>query len=168
MSILNKEKLLIGIALKPHGIKGEVKVFSLVDNIDIFKTIDNVWYDSKKLKISNVRIFNDYVYLTFLDINTRNDAESIRGELYVDRTNLPKLGKDRHYIVDLIGLDVYIDDEKVGNISDIFNCKANDVIVVSGKENFMFPFLNKVIISLDDKKIVLSKSILQEIAVYNK
>ncbi|MGI6593886.1 MAG: ribosome maturation factor RimM [Christensenellales bacterium] len=166
MSTSRKDKLLIGFALKPHGVKGEVRVFSLADNKDVFKTIDSIWFDSQNLKIAKARSTVEHVYLTFENINTRDDAEAIRGELYVDRDKLPRIDKDRYYIVDLIGLDVYIEEEKVGQISQVLNYKANDVVVVSGNRNFMFPFLSKVILKISDEKIVLSKSILEEIAVY--
>ena len=51
--------------------------------------------------------------------------------LYVDRSEALPLGEDEYFVGDLIGCDVFLeDDSKLGVIKDVLITGANDVYVV--------------------------------------
>ena len=65
-----------------------------------------------------------------------------------------------YYIADLIGLEVYTDqNEYLGKVDDIFNTKSNDVYVIKDDlgKNKLLPGIPEVIkeISLEDGKIIV-------------
>lgn len=161
------DNLVAAIAIKPHGIKGEVKVINLTDSPKILKSITFLWFNNIEYKVESVTQNKEFFNIKLKGINNRNDAELIRGELYVCRTNLSGLAKDRYYIQDLIGLDVYVEKEKIGQITDVLQCKSADVICVSGAPDFMFPFLKNVVLEQTSTHLLLDKDKLAECAVYN-
>src|SRR3712207_7804889 len=50
---------LVGQISKPHGIKGEVKVFPLTDDIKRFKKLDYVIINDEEFKIESCKLQND-------------------------------------------------------------------------------------------------------------
>ena len=72
--------------------------------------------------------------------------------LYADRNDLGELPDGVYYIVDLIGLKVYTeDDEYIGEIADVFNAGASDIYDVKreGKKNLLLPVIDEVVKSVD-------------------
>ena len=72
------------------------------------------------------------VLLKIKGIENMEDAEKLKGlYLKIDRKDAKKLPEGTYFIADLIGLDVYSDEnELLGKLEDIFNSGANDVYVV--------------------------------------
>lgn len=70
---------LIGYILKPQGLKGEVKVESVTSYLERFNRLDRVFLQLKEKKqaysIENVRVSDRFVYLKFIEINSRDDAD---------------------------------------------------------------------------------------------
>lgn len=143
-------RITIGKIIGAHGIKGEIKVFPLTDNVRRFNKLKKCYVgkedaDGKLYEVSKARVDRGNALLTFAGIDDRDEAEKLKGLfISVDREDAVKIPKDRYFIVDLIGLDV-IDDERgsLGKISDVWNTGANDVISVkrSGKKELLIPFL---------------------------
>ena len=101
------------------------------------------------------------VLIKIKGIETIEDAEKLRNfYLEVDRDDEPELEEGKYYIVDLIGLDVYTDENVfLGIVEDIFNTGSNDIYVVkneNGKE-ILLPGIDDVIknIDLENKKITV-------------
>ena len=129
----------IGQIVNTRGLKGEVKVNSY----------------------SEVSYTKNQVILKLKNVDTIEEAEKLRNStILVDRESLDELPEDVYYIADLIGLDVYTDEnEYLGKVDDIFNTKSNDVYVVKddlGKSKLL-PGIPEVIkeISLEDGKIIV-------------
>ena len=80
-----------------------------------------------------------------------------RKTLYTEKTPLPE---GRYYIKDLIGLEVYENDEKLGVLTDVFNTGANDIYEVKTNDgkNIYLPVIDGVIgdVDLENKKIFVT------------
>ena len=68
--------------------------------------------------------------------------------------------KGVYYIVDLLGLEVYTDNnELLGTVDDIFNTGSNDIYVVKDElgKQILLPGISEVIkeINLEKKKIIV-------------
>lgn len=163
------DKILVGIIIKPQGIKGELKVAPLTDDINRFKKLKKVYIDGNELKILNVRISNDELFIFLERVNTRNDAENFKDkEIYIAREDLV-LEEGRFLIADLIGFIVKFENgEVLGKLSDVLQYAKIDTYVVQGEKEYMFPALDDVIIAIDEKKklITLNKERFDEVAVY--
>ena len=135
--------LQVGAITSTHGIAGEVKVFPTTDDPKRFKKLKSVLLDTgrgmKELQIVQVKFFKNMVILKFKDHDKIEDVMTYKGKnLYVTRENAVKLKKDEYFIADLIGMQVYDEEDNcLGELTDVMQTGANDVYVVEmadGKE----------------------------------
>lgn len=167
------EYLTIGQLINTHGVKGELKATALTDNPDRFKELKWVYIQKQnetleKYKIAGVKFFKHFVILKFEGIDSIEAAEKLKG-LYmkVDRENAVKLPKDSFFITDIIGLNVYDENNTLlGKLTDVIQTGSNDVYTVkddSGKE-ILIPALRSVVkeVSIQDGRIsvILPKGLL--------
>lgn len=157
------DKLKVGLIVKPQGIKGEVKIQPLTDDINRFKNLKEVIIDDKNYRVLKAVIGGGTVFLTISGISDRNTAETFRGKfLYVTRENAVPLEEGRYFIADIIGCELVNDKgETLGQITDVTPNRV-DVITVKKTDGkiMRFPFLNDLVIDVDiinQKMIVLAK-----------
>ena len=168
------EMIEIAKAVKPHGIKGEVKLLHFCDGPESFDFETVYVKEGQKfnpVKVLNIRYDSKSVYVKLDIVKTRNDAEDIRGTLfYVEKGDYKSLPDDAFMLRDLVGIDVYDEDNnKLGQLKEILQNGAADVYVVKSKEKgFMFPALKHVIksIDIDKKALIVDKKALSEVCVY--
>jgi len=162
-----EEYLEIGQIVSTHGVAGTLKVKPLTDDIKRFSKLKKVYISEKsglvEYSIKEVRYNKNMVLLTLKNIDTIEKAESYR-EMYlkIHRSDSVKLPKDSYFIVDLIGLEVYNEEDNtlLGNIEDIYNTGSNDIYVVkenqTGKQ-ILLPAIKDVIkkVDIEEKKIIV-------------
>ena len=150
----------VGAITQTHGIKGEVKVFPLTDDISRFKNMKNLLLDAgkegyKTLEVESVRQQKNIVILKFKGIDNINDIEKYKGRgLYVTKENRVSLKKDEYFIADLIGVKVYLDTDKdtvFGTITDVLQTGANDVyeIEMTDGKSILVPAIKDCILNVD-------------------
>ena len=105
------------------------------------------------LEIEGVKFFKQFVILKFKGFDNINDIERYKGKnLYVTRENAVKLKRDEYFIADLIGLEVYDeDDQHLGMLTNVIETGANDVYEVKfedGRE-VLFPAIKQCILDVD-------------------
>lgn len=165
--------VLIGKIVKAQGIKGEVKVMPITSDINRFKKLSYCLIDNKRYDVTHARIgIDNFAYLTFEQIKDRNGAELLRNkEIFVNKEDRIKLNPNEFFIDDLMGsLVVGEDNEEIGEIINVENYGATDILTVSigMGMSFAFPLLNDVIVSFDENKKVLTvnKEKLNEVKVW--
>ena len=154
----NSSKLIpIGEIIKPHGIKGELKILlyneesrSLNNNINIF--LGKSSKDNLKYKIE--RIFYSFKKnrLKLFEINTINEAELLRGLfIHIPRTDFPNLEENEFYLNDLLDFRlVDLKNNVYGQVIDVLHLPANDVLVVKLKdEEHLVPLIKDVVKKVD-------------------
>ena len=142
-----------------------VKVKPFTDNIERFDELEKVYIENKKGKkeyeIEEVKYHKNMVLIKFKGIENPEDANLLRESyLLVDRANEKPLEEGTYYIVDMIGLDVYTDEnELLGKLEDIFNTGSNDIYVVKNElgKQILLPAIDDVLkeIDMDNKKVVV-------------
>lgn len=158
----------VGAITQTHGIKGEVKVFPLTDDISRFKNMKNLLLDGGRdgyinLEVENVRQQKNLVILKFKGIDNINDIEKYKGHgLFVTKENRVELKEDEYFIADLIGVSVYLDTDEntiFGEITDVLQTGANDVyeINMSNNKTVLVPAIKDCIKSVDmaSKKMII-------------
>ena len=126
----------IGQIVNTFGIKGMVKVKPFTDNIERFSNLEKIYIKNKsgqtEYKIQEVKYHKNMVLIKFEGIENPEQADLLRNSyLIVDRETEEPLEAGRYYIVDMIGLDVFTDDnEYLGKLEDIYNTGSNDIYVV--------------------------------------
>ncbi len=150
----------IGKIIGTFGIKGELKVFSESDFIDQrFKKGNELILKSNKseltVKISSFRIHKNNVLITINNLLNINDVEKyINYDIYTIQEL--ELDEDDYYIDDLIGLEVYNEQNiLIGKVVDVISIPSNDILEVETKDKkILIPFINDYIIEINDKIII--------------
>lgn len=165
------DKITVGQIIKAFGIKGEVKVKPITDDVMRFKKLRLVYIGETPYKIIACRIAEGFVYLSFIGVSDRNMAEDLVGKmLEIDRINAIELEEGRYFIADMIGCKVILSDGKnIGTIIDVAQYGAADVITVKdGDKVCRFPFIKKLNSSFDIENKVMNAdaNVFFEVCVY--
>ncbi len=166
-----QDTIRIGLIVKPQGIRGEVKIQPLTDDINRFKNLKEVIIDGKNYRVTSAVIGGGTVFLSLFGVSDRNTAETFRGKyLNVTRENAIPLEEGRYFIVDIVGCNVFTDDgNEIGAVIDVFSSRTDVFTVkcVDGR-TLRFPFLKDLVLSVDvfEKKIVVSSKRLSEVSCY--
>ena len=164
------KEIIVGKVIGARGIKGQLKIRSESDNPNRFTTNTEIFIDNKKYTINKVD--NDekkqLIYINITNINDRNSAEKVIGELIkVPISSLPNLSdKNTYYYFQIIGLDVMDEsNNKIGIVADIMPNVNNDnyIIKTSDNKELIIPskseWIKKIDICNNIIKIVLPKYI---------
>lgn len=147
----------MGAITQTHGLRGEVKVFPTTDDAKRFKKLKEVILDTGKekkvLEIEGVKFFKQFVILKFKGFDDINDIERYKGKcLYVTRENAVKLKKDEYFIADLIGIQIYDEnDGYMGILKDVIVTGANDVydIALENGRRLLLPAIRQCVLAVD-------------------
>ncbi len=147
--------ILIGKIQKPHGVDGDLTVFSISDESERFSPGNTVWIgeDHTEYKIQSRRFADRTQIIHFRGLNTPEVAGLLRNQLiYTKQSMLPDLPEGEFYHFQLIGLTVLDENGvKIGVLNEVLTTGANDVYLVidaDGQEH-LFPAIKSVIIRTD-------------------
>ena len=163
------KKIVIGEVLKPQGIRGEVKIKPLIDDVSDLKSVKKVFIGDTEYKILSARADSQAAYLALSGVADRNAAEFLRGkEVLADRADLPALEEGRYYIVDIIGCDAVTESgERIGEITDVLPAHTDIYVLKNGEKEYMFPAADGVVLGADIEKktVTVNKKRLSEVIV---
>ncbi len=167
--------LRVGLILKPHGVKGAVKVLPLTDDADRFLKLKSAFLEQKEgftpvsVVCEGVRGGKE-VYLSLSGYETREDAALLRDVyLCVDREHALKLPEGRYFVTDIIGCEVFSTDGALyGKVEEVLQNGAADVYVIRGEKTLLVPALKKLlsVVDTEAKKIVLVSEVLEEVGLF--
>ena len=85
-----EDLLQVGAIAQTHGIRGEVKVFPMTDDVRRFQKLKEIILDTGKekmtLEIESVKYFKKFVILKFKGFDNINDIERYKGKCRKTRT----------------------------------------------------------------------------------
>jgi 16S rRNA processing protein RimM len=158
--------LALGRVLRPHGVRGELRVSTITDYPERVAELETVFLsrdvegaDAKPYLIESVRLHQDYILIKFENVPDRNAAERLR-DLYVlvDIEHAVPLDDDEVYLYELIGLTVKLEDGTVlGTLTDIMETGANDVYVINSDTHgsILIPAHDETIVEIDlDEEVI--------------
>ena len=152
-------RLEVGKIINTHGLKGEVKIVTWTDSPDVFEDLEYVFAKRKKedikLTVKNIKYQKNNIIVKFAEIDSIDEAQTFKNSiLTADRDMLGELPEGVYYIADLIGCEVFDENNnKLGEISDVFNTGAKDIYSVSRPQNkdLLIPVIDETIINVDIK-----------------
>ena len=165
MSIV-PEYLILGEILRPHGIRGELRMKILTDYPERIPRLNAIglgaYPDEGEItfyKVQAMRMHKGYGLLKLENIDYRDQAEPFRGLKVLIRVDeAVPLEDDEVYLYQLIGMAVTTDTGKnLGAITDVLETGANDVYVVNGDEfgEVLIPVTHETILETNtDSRIV--------------
>jgi len=154
-----KEYLSIGQIINTHGLKGELKVYPLTDDIRRFRKLKSVFIDKVERKVLWCKLQSDKVILKIEGIETVEEAENYKRKyIEVRREDAVQLNEGEFFIADIIGCEVEDENGFVfGPVGDVIQTVSNDVYWVKGKNELLVPALKTVIVKMDidNRKIII-------------
>ncbi|MEH2317671.1 ribosome maturation factor RimM [Nostoc sp.] len=136
----------IGKIVSPQGLSGELRVYPVSDFPERFQVPGKRWLlrsgetEPQPIQLLAGRyISNKNLYVIKLaGVENCDQAEALRGcKLMVPASDRPQLGEDEYHVLDLIGLEVFMQasGELVGTVVDIISA-GNDLLEVKLYESF--------------------------------
>ncbi|MBP6126548.1 MAG: 16S rRNA processing protein RimM [Leptotrichiaceae bacterium] len=149
----------IGTVVGTHHLLGTVKIKSMLEDIDLIigeKVILEKNDIRKLLTIKSIKKFNDKKLLVnFEEINNIEQGKEINGfQVKIRRNLLPEKNENEFYIKDLLGVEVFEKEEKIGGILDVMETAAHNIIIfedINSKKEIMVPLIDKFIKKIDFK-----------------
>lgn len=150
----------VGKIVTTHGIKGEVKVKVVTDDISRFDKGNVLYVGDKheKIVVDNYRVQKDMILLSFNDIKDINLVLKYVGlTIYVDLDEVRQ--DDEIYYDDLIDCEVFVNGKKVGIVVDVMEVPQGSILRIE-KENgklALVPYVDEFIVDvdIDNKKIIV-------------
>ena len=143
----------VGVIINTFGVKGEVKIYP---DIDYFEKLKRVFINNQEYKIEKLREQKGIIIAEFEGIDDINQIESLKNEeVMIALEDRPELPEGKHYVGDLLGLEVITEDGQVlGTLDNIYNTGANDIYEVG---EILLPATDEVIkqIDMENKKIIV-------------
>ena len=139
---MQKKFLEAGQIVNTHGIRGEVKIVPWCDTPEFLCDFDVLYLDGKPVSVESARAHKGNVIVKLAGISDVNAAMCLKNKVVsIDRSNV-ELPEGRHFIADLIGLEVRDADSGavLGVLDDVLTLPANEVYMVKGQgKEYMIP-----------------------------
>ena len=140
----------IGKILNFHGVQGEAKLGYSKNREEFLSELKEVFVQTDNgyipLEIVRIRFTPKCGIVKFKGIDTLNDIIAYKNKLlFVEESTAREHLEDDEYLIDeLVGLDVYDGDKKVGSVVGVSNNGASDLLSVktNGKNVSLVPFVD--------------------------
>ncbi len=158
---MKNETLVIGMITKAHGIRGEVKVMPLTDDLKRFKKLKSVLIDDKEVVVEGVKLQSTKAILKLQGFDKIEDTVVLRDKyISVKREEAVELEEGEYYVADLIGCMVFDENGiELGKIYDVISTGSNDVYWVKdqNKKDVLIPVLKEIVVTVDinSEKIII-------------
>ena len=146
----------IGRIARAHGIRGEVVIATHDPESDVLDGLELVWIGGVERRMTSVRGTHRGWLVQLEGIATRNEAETLRGQLVeIDRAALA-LGDDDILLGDLIGCRVQLaDGTPWGTIHEIESGMQDLLVIHDGELERLLPLVDEFVKDIDlDKGVV--------------
>ncbi|MCY6483970.1 ribosome maturation factor RimM [Clostridium aestuarii] len=151
--------LTVGRIINTHGIKGEIKVKPISDDVKRFKELKEAYINEKLVNIKGCKFQPNKVILKIEGIDSIEEAVKLKNKpIKVKRENAVQLPEDSYYEADIIGCEVFEENgNAIGNVDEIIYTGSNDVYWVKGENEVLIPALKDIILKIDinNKKIII-------------
>lgn len=149
----------VGKILNFHGVKGEAKFGYSKNREDFLSKLKDVYIqindEYKPLEIEYIKFTPKSAIVKFKGIDTLNDILQYKGQLiFVDEISVRENLEDDEFLIDeLVGLNVYDGEERVGSVVGVSNNGASDLLSVktNSKKICLVPFVKAIVLSVDIK-----------------
>lgn len=162
------EYLLLGEILRPHGVRGEVRMRIITDYPERLKELKTLYLGKSRddkhpipATLQKARFHKEYALLTIKGYNSRESADKLRKKfVMVDIDNAVPLEDGEYYLFQLVGLKIVVDNQEIGIVKEVLQTGANDVYIADSEQygEILIPAHSETIIEVnfDTKTITMS------------
>ncbi len=157
--------LLVGKITKPHGLKGEVKVFAYSGDSALLVQhprtvlVDSDGRLSPERVVERSRVQGRLAILKLGGIDSRDEAQRLQGAgMLIYKVDLPAAEDDEYYWYRLYDLPVKTDEGRyLGCVDSIFSNGAQDIMIVrDGQSEYLIPLIDSVIKEQTEEGVVIT------------
>jgi len=152
--------LLLGEILRPHGVRGELRMRILTDYPERITKLKTVYIgtsteanDIREFQVQYMRRHQDYGLLKLAEFDDRDDADTLRALfVMIPIEKAVPLEEGEFYLYQVIGLTVQTTEGQViGTIREVLETGANDVYVLDSQEygEVLIPVTDETIVKTD-------------------
>ncbi len=152
---------IIGRIINTRGIKGELKVQPVNEDLERFYNLESVFVGEnlEEFEILKISDNNRFIFMSFRGYENINDVLHLKDEnIYVHDTKRVELKENQFFVNDIIGSKVVNTENIVlGIITDIIENPANDVYVLEDENSIQsfIPAVKAFIKKVDTKNKVI-------------
>jgi len=131
----------LGVLGRPYGLKGGIRLKTEAEP-GVFAVLPRVYLEGRGLRaVSRVEFSGGEPVLYLLGVGDRSAAEALVGtEVYALVEDLPALPEGTYYHHELIGRPVFLEGEPFGEVADLREAGAQDLLVIrKGLREFLVP-----------------------------
>lgn len=144
----------IGEIVNTHGLKGEVRLLSDFEyKKQAFQIGKKIYIGKNKeeVAIQTYRIHKNYDMFTFEGLHDINEVIIYKGEkAYMKREDIKIEG---YFKEDIVGLNAYDKDVRIGEVTFVMKSKAHDILVVTdGEKKHLIPYVPEFVSKIDLEK----------------
>ena len=136
-----------GEIVNTHGVRGEIKMLPWLDSPEDMRGFTRCRIGGKDYAITACRVQNTCDLLKLEGVDTVEAAQALRGKtvtLYRE-----DMDEDVIFAGDLIGMEVFSQAERIGELTQVLDYPGNQVYVVKGEKEYMLPAVKEFILSTD-------------------
>ena len=136
-----------GEIVNTHGVRGEIKMLPWLDSPEDMCGFTRCRIGGKDYAIAACRVQNTCDLLKLEGVDTMEAAQALRGKtvtLYRE-----DMDEDVIFAGDLIGMEVFSQAERIGELTQVLDYPGNQVYVVRGEREYMLPAVKEFILSTD-------------------
>lgn len=162
------DQLVIGEILRPHGLRGELRMRVLSQYPQHLKSLRHVYLADgedgarARVEVGGLRFNKAYALLKIAGVSNRNQAEELRGKLVIcDIKQLPPLEDGEYFLFQLVGMRVVADGADVGKVREALETGANDVYIIDSEEHgeLLVPAHDETIDNIDFERGVIEMTL---------
>ncbi len=149
-------RLVVGVFVGVHGIRGELKLQLWTDAPEHLHTVKQVWVgdEVQPRRIVGFRSTRDRGLVRLSNVLTPEIARTMVGQrLYISGADARPLDDNELFLFQLVGLKVVTEGgESIGTIGDVIETGANDVLVIrpdEGGQDVLFPHHRDFVVGVD-------------------
>ena len=136
-----------GEIVTTHGVRGEMKILTWLDSPEDLCQFNRCRIDGREYAIQSCRVQKTCNLLKVAGIDTMEAAQAMRGkivELYRE-----DISDEVIFAGELMGMEVYSQEELLGTITEVLDYPGNQVYVVKGEHEYMIPAVKAFVLSTD-------------------
>lgn len=146
--------LVIGEILRPHGVKGKLRVRLLTDLPGHFRGLKRAYLGEtlRPVIVEEVHLHEGYALLKLAGYDDRTSVETLRGAVVqIPVQEALPLAQGEYYLYQIVGLAAWtVEGEYLGRVREVLVTGANDVYVVRGpRGEILLPAIEEVIREVD-------------------
>ncbi len=157
---------------RPHGVRGEVrlKLFNTASNVlleqdEVLVRLGNG--EEHEVSVEAARRADDAILMKLYSVDDRDRADELRGaHVCVRRRDFPPLEEGEFYTVDIVGAEVRLGAERLGEVTEIMSYPTLEAIIVrpdDGKGAWEIPLIETYVGKVDPVARVVEVLTLDEL-----